>query len=207
MTGRTDFTQEEWELVLEGPPSAGMIVVTAQRGGTFRESIAMAKAYVEARRELARASYWTKSSRRSPSATTRATTRSRSSSSTCRRTRGLVAVRRASQGDDRVRIMGLAFAAVVNSLVNNLVMPIVAAIIGKPDFRDLTFTIHRSVFRLEPSMLLFLYIAVRLAAFVMIFVCLGLALRRARSYERVSSFPLFLWAVVFVPLSAFLAVL
>jgi hypothetical protein len=37
--------------VLEGPPSAGMIVVTAQRGGSFRESIAMAKAYVEARRQ------------------------------------------------------------------------------------------------------------------------------------------------------------
>ena len=61
--------------------------------------------------------------------------------------------------------------------------------------------------RLEPSMLLFLYIAVRLAAFVMIFVCLGLALRRARSHERGSSLPLFLWAVVFVALSAFLAVL
>lgn len=43
-------------------------------------------------------------------------------------------------------VMGLAFAAVINSLVNNLVMPIVAAIIGKPDFRSLTFTIHRSVF-------------------------------------------------------------
>lgn len=43
-------------------------------------------------------------------------------------------------------VMGLAFAAVVNSLVDNLVMPIVAAIIGKPDFRSLTFTIHRSVF-------------------------------------------------------------
>ena len=40
-------------------------------------------------------------------------------------------------------VMGLAFAAVVNSLVGNLVLPIVAAIIGKPDFRDLTFTIHR----------------------------------------------------------------
>jgi hypothetical protein len=51
MTGRADFTQEEWGLVLEGPPSAGMIVVTAQRGGSFRESIAMAKAYVEARRQ------------------------------------------------------------------------------------------------------------------------------------------------------------
>jgi large conductance mechanosensitive channel len=44
-------------------------------------------------------------------------------------------------------VMGAAFAAVVNSLVTNLVMPIIAAIIGKPDFRDLTFTIHDSVFR------------------------------------------------------------
>ena len=43
-------------------------------------------------------------------------------------------------------VMGLAFAAVINSLVDNVVMPIVAAIIGKPDFRALTFTIHRSVF-------------------------------------------------------------
>jgi large conductance mechanosensitive channel len=44
-------------------------------------------------------------------------------------------------------VMGLAFAAVVNSLVGNLVMPIIAAIIGKPDFSDLTFTIHKSIFR------------------------------------------------------------
>lgn len=51
MTGKADFTQEEWELVLEGPPSAGMIVVTAQPGGTFRETFAMAKAYAEARQE------------------------------------------------------------------------------------------------------------------------------------------------------------
>jgi hypothetical protein len=50
MTEKTSFTPEEWKLVLEGPPSAGMIVVTAQRGGSFRESIAMAKAYVEARK-------------------------------------------------------------------------------------------------------------------------------------------------------------
>src|SRR5439155_24208797 len=46
-----DFTPEEWQVVLEGPPSAGMIVVTAQRGGTLRETIAMAKAYVEARKQ------------------------------------------------------------------------------------------------------------------------------------------------------------
>ena len=51
MTGKADFTQQEWDLVLEGPPSAGMIVVTAQRGGTIRETLAIAKAYVEARRQ------------------------------------------------------------------------------------------------------------------------------------------------------------
>jgi large conductance mechanosensitive channel len=44
-------------------------------------------------------------------------------------------------------VMGLAFAALVNSFVSNLVMPIIAAIIGKPDFTDLTFTIHNAVFR------------------------------------------------------------
>lgn len=51
MTGKSDFTQEEWELILEGPPSAGMIVVTAQRGGTLRESFAIGRAYVEARQQ------------------------------------------------------------------------------------------------------------------------------------------------------------
>ena len=51
MTGKGDFTEEEWETVLEGPPSAGIIVSTAQRGGTFRESFSMAKAYAEAAKE------------------------------------------------------------------------------------------------------------------------------------------------------------
>jgi large conductance mechanosensitive channel len=44
-------------------------------------------------------------------------------------------------------VMGVAFAAVVNSLVDNIVMPIVAMIIGKPDFSGLTFTINDSVYR------------------------------------------------------------
>jgi hypothetical protein len=51
MTGKADFSEEEWETVLEGPPSAGIIVSTAQRGGTFRESFSMAKAYTEARQQ------------------------------------------------------------------------------------------------------------------------------------------------------------
>lgn len=49
MTSKNAFSPEEWKVVLEGPPSAGMIVVSAARGGLLRESIAMSKAYVEAR--------------------------------------------------------------------------------------------------------------------------------------------------------------
>src|SRR5436305_7255806 len=51
MTSKTDFTEQEWDAVLEGPPSAGMLVVTASRGGTFRETFAIGKAYAEARKQ------------------------------------------------------------------------------------------------------------------------------------------------------------
>jgi hypothetical protein len=51
MTAKADFTPEEWELVLEGPPGAGTIVVMAERGGMIRESFSMAKAYTEARQQ------------------------------------------------------------------------------------------------------------------------------------------------------------
>ena len=44
-------------------------------------------------------------------------------------------------------VMGVAFAAVINSLVDNLVVPVIAMLIGKPDFSDLTFTINDAVFR------------------------------------------------------------
>lgn len=44
-------------------------------------------------------------------------------------------------------VMGIAFATVVNSLVENLVMPVVAALIGRPDFSELTFIVNDAVFR------------------------------------------------------------
>ena len=44
-------------------------------------------------------------------------------------------------------VMGVVFAALVGSLVDNLVMPLVAMIVGKPSFNDLTFTINDAVFR------------------------------------------------------------
>lgn len=51
MTTHADFTEQEWDTVLEGPTSAGMVVITAERGGSFRETFAMAKTYAEARKE------------------------------------------------------------------------------------------------------------------------------------------------------------
>ena len=49
MTTKAAFSRDEWTSVLEGPPSAGLIVVMAARGGMFRETMAMSKAYIEAR--------------------------------------------------------------------------------------------------------------------------------------------------------------
>ena len=49
MTKKADFNAEEWSVVVEGPVFAGMRVVAADRGGTIRESLAMGKAYTEAR--------------------------------------------------------------------------------------------------------------------------------------------------------------
>jgi hypothetical protein len=51
MTDKAAFTKEEWELLREGPPTAGMIALSAEKGGTFRETWALAKFYAEARKE------------------------------------------------------------------------------------------------------------------------------------------------------------
>jgi hypothetical protein len=49
MTSKAAFSPDEWKVVLEGPPTAGMIVITAAHGGMWRETFAISKAYVEAR--------------------------------------------------------------------------------------------------------------------------------------------------------------
>jgi len=78
-------------------------------------------------------------------------------------------------------VMGVAFAAVVNSLVSNLVMPIVAAIIGKPDFRDLTFTVHDSVFRYGAFLTdVIQFVAIAAAVFFFIVKPIQMMLARAR---------------------------
>lgn len=44
-------------------------------------------------------------------------------------------------------VIGVAFGAVVTSLVEDLLTPVIAVIFGEPDFSGLTFTVNDSTFR------------------------------------------------------------
>lgn len=43
-------------------------------------------------------------------------------------------------------IIGAAFTAIVNSLVKNVINPLIAAIVKKPDFSSIFFTVHGGKF-------------------------------------------------------------
>jgi hypothetical protein len=51
MAAKTDFTDQEWQEIAEGPMTAGLIVVTSASGGTFRETWALAHAFADARKK------------------------------------------------------------------------------------------------------------------------------------------------------------
>jgi len=79
-------------------------------------------------------------------------------------------------------VIGAAFGAVVTSLVNDLIMPIIAMIFGQPDFGDLTFTINDAVYKYGSfinAVVTFLLIAGAIY-FVVVVPMNKLAERRAR---------------------------
>jgi large conductance mechanosensitive channel len=83
-------------------------------------------------------------------------------------------------------VMGLAFAAVVNSLIANIVMPIIAAIVGKSDFSALSFTIHKAHFRYGAfitDVIQFVAIAAAVFFFIVKPVQMVLARRSGRDAE------------------------
>jgi hypothetical protein len=49
MTRKADFNAEEWSTVVDGPLYAGMRLISADRGGTLRETLAMGRVYQQAR--------------------------------------------------------------------------------------------------------------------------------------------------------------
>jgi large conductance mechanosensitive channel len=74
-----------------------------------------------------------------------------------------------------------AFAAVINSLVNNLVTPVIAMVIGKPDFSGLTFTINDAVFRYGAFLTdLIQFVAIAAAVFFFIVKPVTAMMNRAR---------------------------
>lgn len=66
-------------------------------------------------------------------------------------------------------VMGVAFAAVLNSFVGDIIMPLIGAIFGKTDFSNLTFTLHNSIFHYG-SFITALITFVSIAAAVFFFI-------------------------------------
>lgn len=81
-------------------------------------------------------------------------------------------------------VIGLAFAAVVTSLVNDLIMPIIAMIIGKPDFSGLTFTINDAVFRYGSFITeVISFVAVAGAIFIFVVKPMQMVMAKAKKQE------------------------
>jgi large conductance mechanosensitive channel len=79
-------------------------------------------------------------------------------------------------------VIGVAFGVLVNSFVENLLMPIVAMIFGEPDFRGLTFTINDAVFRYGAFLTdLIAFVAVAAAVFFFVVKAVNALLARFRS--------------------------
>ena len=83
-------------------------------------------------------------------------------------------------------VIGVAFNAVVTSLVNDVIMQVIAAIVGKPNFNDLTFKINDGIIyygRFLTALINFLIIAATL--FVVIRAFEELQKRRKNAGEDV----------------------
>jgi large conductance mechanosensitive channel len=83
-------------------------------------------------------------------------------------------------------VMGVAFAAVLNAFVTDIVTPIIGAIVGKVDFSNLTFTIHKSRFlygSFITAAIQFVTIALAVFFFIVKPTQMVLARRRSRDAE------------------------
>jgi hypothetical protein len=51
MTTKAAFNAEDWAVVTSAPAMTGLLVIAAGHGGTVRESVALSRAYADARKE------------------------------------------------------------------------------------------------------------------------------------------------------------
>jgi large conductance mechanosensitive channel len=81
-------------------------------------------------------------------------------------------------------VIGAAFTALVTSLVEDLLTPVIAAVIGQPDFSDLTFTINDSVFRYGSFLnVLIAFVSVAAAVYFFVVAPLNAISERRRAGE------------------------
>jgi large conductance mechanosensitive channel len=79
-------------------------------------------------------------------------------------------------------VVGAAFTAVVNSFANDILMQLVAAVFGKPDFSDLTFELGDAVIRYGAFITVLINFLI--VAFVMFLVVKGInSLQHLRTRE------------------------
>lgn len=66
-------------------------------------------------------------------------------------------------------VMGTAFGAIVNALVADIIMPLITAIFGKPDYTSLVWTVHKSTIKYGSfitAIIQFLLIAIAVYFFI-----------------------------------------
>jgi large conductance mechanosensitive channel len=85
-------------------------------------------------------------------------------------------------------VIGAAFGAVVTALVRDLLTPIVALIVGKPDFSSLSFTINSSHFRYGDFInYLIAFISVAAAVFFFVIQPINALMRRRKTQPDVEA--------------------
>jgi large conductance mechanosensitive channel len=79
-------------------------------------------------------------------------------------------------------VMGIAFSAVVTALVNGLITPLIALVVGQPDLTGLTFTINDAVFSYGAFLTALIdFVAIAAAVFFLVVRPLNALMTRFRS--------------------------
>ena len=81
-------------------------------------------------------------------------------------------------------VIGLAFAALIASFVNDLILPIVAMIFGRPDFSDLDFTINDAIFRYGAFLTALTFLTTAAALFFFVVKPVNAIMTRVRKPDR-----------------------
>jgi large conductance mechanosensitive channel len=80
-------------------------------------------------------------------------------------------------------VIGLAFAAVIAALVADLITPLIAAILGKPSFGDLQFTVNGSVFKYGDFLnALFTFVTVAAVVFFLVVKPVNALMNRRKAH-------------------------